>query len=131
MIKRLTTILLLLSFGVFPATAHACNIASLICQTLGQEEENCCTEGECHMDMSKMSKEQTDDNQQCLCAFSGEKKSSGIIASAPNFPVLTDSEKSFLPKISTAENLPAEIFYSSIPHHKSNQTYLKNSCFRL
>jgi hypothetical protein len=134
MLKRLITILLLLSFGGLPATAHACNIVSLICQTLEQDEESCCTaEGECKLTMPQMSHCQVETNSQneCLCAINAAKHPDGIIASAPLLPALDDSLKIFLPIVSSPENTQIILSLRSTPHHKSNKTYLKNTCLRL
>ena len=134
MLKRLITILLLLSFGGLPATAHAYNIASLVCQTLEQDEESCCTaEGECKLTMPQMSHCQVETNSQndCLCAINAAKHPDGIIASAPLLPALDDSLKVFLPVVSVLENIQTPLFLRLTPHHKSNKTYLKNTCLRL
>ncbi len=132
MLTRLTTILLLLTFGVLPATAHAYSIASLVCQTLGQDEENCCTgEGECRMDMSHVQVEEGGNNL-CLCAVGEAKYPAGIIATAPTFPALPAQEDVLKLSVMTAsENLQATHFSTSTSHHKSNKTYLINACFRL
>jgi hypothetical protein len=134
MLTRLTTILLLLTFGVLPTTAHAYNIASLMCQALEQGEENCCTEGECQMDMSQMSHVQVAEGSHnlCLCVASETKSPGGIIVSAPTFPALPAQEDALkLSAMTASENLQATHFSSSSPHHKSNKTYLINTCFRL
>ena len=134
MLKRLITILLLLSFGGLPATAHAYNIASLVCQTLEQGEESCCTaEGECKLTMPQVSHCQVETNSQndCLCAINAVKHPDGIIASAPLLPALDDSLKVFLPVVSALENIQTPLFLRLTPHHKSNKTYLKNTCLRL
>ena len=132
MIRRLTTILLLLTFGVLPATAHAYSIASLVCQTLGQDEENCCTgEGECRMDMSHVQVGEGGNNL-CLCAVSEAQYPDGIITVAPTFPALPAQEDVLKLSVLTAsENLQVTHFSTSTSHHKSNKTYLINTCFRL
>jgi hypothetical protein len=135
MTRRLTTILLLLIFGVLPATAHAYNIASLMCQALGQDEENCCTaEGECRMDMSQMSHVQGEEgsNNLCPCDISEAKYPTGTITSAPTFPALpAQGDALKLSAMTASENLQATHFSISTSHHKSNKTYLINTCFRL
>ncbi len=135
MIRRLTTILLLLIFGVLPTTAHAYHVASLVCQTLGQDEENCCTsEGECRMDMSQVSHVQVAEssNNVCLCAVSEAKYPDGIITISPTFPALPAQEDVLKLSVLTAsENLQVTHFSTSTSHHKSNKTYLINTCFRL
>ncbi len=134
MLKRLITILLLLSFGGLPATAHAYNIASLVCQMLEQDGESCCTaEGECKLTIPQVSHCQVETNSrnECLCAINAAKHPDGIIASAPLLPALDDSLKIFLPAVSASENIQTNLSLRSTPHHKSNKTYLKNTCLRL
>ena len=133
--KCLITILLLLSFGVLPATAEAYKITSLICETLAQDDdESCCTAtGECRLTMPQMPdcQVETDSQNHCLCAVSEAKHPTGIIASAPLLPVLDDSLKIFLPTVFSSENLLATSSLQLSSHHKSNKTYLKNTCLRL
>ena len=134
MIRRLTTIFLLLTFGVLPATAHVYNVASTVCQTLEQGEENCCTEGECRMDMSQMLHVQVQEgsNNLCPCDVSEAKYPAGIIATAPTFPALPVQEDVLkLSVVTASENLQATHFSTATSHHKSNKTYLINTCFRL
>ena len=134
MLKCLITISLLVSFGVLPATAHAYNLASLVCQTLEQDEESCCTaEGECKLTMPQMShcQVQTNSQNECLCAINAAKHPDGIIASAPLLPSLDDPLKIFLPTVLGSENTRTALSLRSTPHHKSNKTYLKNTCLRL
>ncbi len=135
MMKRLITILLLLSFGVLPATAEAYKITSLICETLAQNgEESCCTAtGECRLTVPQMPdcQVETDSQNHCLCAVSEAKHPTGIIVAAPLLPALDDSLKIFLPVVSASENLLATPAHQLSSHHKSNKTYLKNTCLRL
>ena len=135
MMSRLTTIFLLLTFGVLPATAHAYNVASMVCQALGQDEENCCTdEGECRMDMSQMSHVQVQEgsNNLCPCDVSEAKYPAGTITSAPTFPALPVQEDGLkLSMMAASENLQTTHFSTLTSHHKSNKTYLINTCFRL
>ncbi len=128
MLKRLITILLLFAFGALPLAACVCDIALLA----SQNEEDCCASGsECKMAMTENSDEPSQDESPCFCGDVSEKNQTGIIASISLMIPVIEAQKNFSQVFAASTISLTDFSYEVSPHHKSNQTYLKNSCLRI
>ncbi len=141
MLKRLTTILLLLTLGALPAAAQMYRLSERIYEAIEQsgddrEMMSCCTKSSgCTMEMSEaqtaLCQSQTNCSIQCVCTESEAKASVTIMVLAPQLPSSDDLSIIEVALPSWSQNLQSQFPLSFSLLHKKENACLQTICLRI
>lgn len=139
MLKRIITILLLVTFGGLPAAAQVYQVSAEVCDAIAQitgDEEgmSCCLSGgSCTMNQHQPVIAQATTNcvNHCLCASEPVSAPSSVLVEAPQLVNLTAAPVTMARPPSVATQDKVKSSYQIIPVHRSQSTYLQISKLRL
>lgn len=138
MVKRLITIILLLTFSTLPVAAQMFQVVDLLREAISQAEgeemmECCAVAGQCKMAMPEETNctEAPDMPMECMCDATDPDLPLGLLTTTPQLPSVDETLVVQLPLTKWTELLPtnSRLQFKSLP--RTNQITLRHACLRI
>ena len=139
MLRKIITILLLVTFGGMPVAAQVYQLSADACEAIAQmnndeEEMTCCvSNGSCAMNPRQPLIAQPAKNcvDGCLCVNEPVSTPNSILVDSPQLLSLTSTPLTMARPPSVSTKIQTAISYEIIPVHRSQDTYLYTAKLRL